>query len=285
MAEKTELALVDGAKLRVWAYNEQVPVPPCACGSVIACASCSRTVCRRRPPSIGTACACPTAWTGSPTRRSRPLSRAAPSRTYDPAAVPRWSGCPGYGYLPGRDAPGHSPGSPYFPGYAGCYPYWTSVANPTQYHLDEARRRRAIADQHRAASKKLRDAEARACQGVPPADRDTSPFARVEDIDRVETLRSTSARDPTSVEGARIVFRALPAMTAEWLQRLVTCHAARDAAIGFRGPDRRHVADRRPQRPRGGPVARGRIRRRLAESGLLHLARDPDEGLQGHRAV
>jgi hypothetical protein len=56
-------------------------------------------------------------------------------------------------------------------------------------------------------------AEARACQGIPAADRDTSPFARSEDIERVEPLLEGPRGGHTV--GARVVFRALPAMTAE----------------------------------------------------------------------
>jgi hypothetical protein len=37
--------------------------------------------------------------------------------------------------------------------------------------------------------------------------------------------------------GARVVFRALPGMTAEWLQRVVSCHLARNASVGFDMPE------------------------------------------------
>jgi hypothetical protein len=34
-----------------------------------------------------------------------------------------------------------------------------------------------------------------------------------------------------------VIFRALPGMTAEWLQRLVDCHLARNAALGHDAPE------------------------------------------------
>ena len=42
-----------------------------------------------------------------------------------------------------------------------------------------------------------------------------------------------SAAEHERLTGAEIVFDARPGMTAEWLQRVVDCHLARNAAIGF----------------------------------------------------
>ena len=112
-------------------------------------------------------------------------------------------------------------------------PCWSSVVNPTEEHRREAQRLQAIAAQHRAASQMLRDAEAHACAGIPQADRDISPFARREDIVSVEVLTETPVSRPTPrTEGAVVVFRAVPGLTSEWLQRLVDCHLARNAALG-----------------------------------------------------
>ncbi len=112
---------------------------------------------------------------------------------------------------------------------------WTSVANPTAEHAKEAEQHRALAAQHRAASEALRSAEASACAGIPEEDRDLSPFSHREDIRSVSPLkeenkvgRSVSYTNP----GVEVVFRAVPGMTAEWLQRVVDCHLARNAAIG-----------------------------------------------------
>jgi hypothetical protein len=122
--------------------------------------------------------------------------------------------------------------SPARGGGAAC---WTSVTNPTAEHAKEAEEHRELASKHRAASEALRSAEASACAGIPEEDRDLSPFAHREDIRSVSPLReetkigrSVSYANP----GVEIVFRAVPGMTAEWLQRVVDCHLARNAAIG-----------------------------------------------------
>jgi hypothetical protein len=111
---------------------------------------------------------------------------------------------------------------------------WRTETNPTAQHADEwAKHQKAAAD-HRAASQALRDAESRACAGIADADRDESPFEHREDIIAVEPLTepSTLPKGSSRVVGATVVFRAVPGMTAQWLQRLVDCHLARNAALG-----------------------------------------------------
>lgn len=112
---------------------------------------------------------------------------------------------------------------------------WTSTSNPTARHLDEAKRHQKMAADHRAASQALRDAESRACAGLSDEDRDLSPFAHREDIASVEPLTegvpSGKATYPRTA-GAVVTFRALPGMTAQWLQRVIDCHLARNAALG-----------------------------------------------------
>src|SRR5699024_11191603 len=117
-------------------------------------------------------------------------------------------------------------------------------------HRKDAERHRKLAEKHRAASKALVDAEQRFCSGIPEADRDTSPFYHREDLRAVQGLKNapdasdvysggaTSAVEiqqiekevvgPGGLQGARVTFRAVPGMTAEWLQRVVDCHLARN---------------------------------------------------------
>jgi hypothetical protein len=117
---------------------------------------------------------------------------------------------------------------------------WTSVTNPTTEHLREADEHKKAAAEHRAAAQALRDAESRACGGVPNADRDESPFDHKEDIENVEPLYvgSSSGKSSTKrLEGAIVTFRALPGMTAQWLQRVVDCHLARNSALGHQVPE------------------------------------------------
>jgi hypothetical protein len=119
----------------------------------------------------------------------------------------------------------------------GC---WTSVSNPTSEHVDEARKHQKMAADHRAASQALRDAETQACVGLSEPDRDMSPFEHCEDIASVDPLNTVSASGKASSSkmiGATVVFRALPGMTAPWLQRVIDCHVARNAALGHDVPE------------------------------------------------
>lgn len=129
-----------------------------------------------------------------------------------------------------------------------CARYWTSEVNPTARHLREAKQHRELAARHRSASSALRQTEQRACAGLAEPDRDISPFYHREDIDRVERIQrevpppggGTTPLQPSLSEppiGARVVFRARPGMTAEWLQRVVDCHIARWGALGGADPN------------------------------------------------
>ena len=115
---------------------------------------------------------------------------------------------------------------------------WTTTVNPTGNHRKEAEKHHAAAAAHRAASQKLLAAEAAACGGIAEEDRDESPFFHREDIQRV-TLDDLQAARLTAKEaiGATVYFRAVPGLTQEWLQRLVDCHLARNAALGFEVPE------------------------------------------------
>lgn len=117
---------------------------------------------------------------------------------------------------------------------------WTSTSNPTSEHIEEAKRHRKMAADHRAASQALRDAEAHSCAGISDADRDMSPFDHREDIASVEPLTegTTSGKAQlTTTTGAIVTFRAVRGMTAQWLQRVIDCHLARNASLGHDVPE------------------------------------------------
>ena len=125
-----------------------------------------------------------------------------------------------------------------------CSSSWTSVSNPTEKHRADAVSHRDLASKHRAASAALRDAEARSCRDVPAADRDMSPFDHQDDIARVENISENTG---PSVElggatkgGVRVFFAARPGMTAEWLQRVVDCHMARNAVMHYQMSEMEH---------------------------------------------
>jgi len=124
-------------------------------------------------------------------------------------------------------------------GVSGGPACFASTRNPTAEHRVEADKYSRMAADHRAASQALRDAEARACVGLADRDRDMSPFAHREDIASVEPLSASASAPGTAprVEGALITFRAIPGMTIAWLQRIVDCHVARNAALGHDVPE------------------------------------------------
>jgi hypothetical protein len=105
---------------------------------------------------------------------------------------------------------------------------------------------RKLAHEHRAASQALRDAEQRSCSGISEADRDSSPFSHREDIASVDSSNEATTgtyegeayggQTRGKLIGSRIVFRAVPGMTKEWLQREVDCHLARNQVVGESDP-------------------------------------------------
>jgi hypothetical protein len=119
---------------------------------------------------------------------------------------------------------------------------WTARVNPTEQHRADAAEHHQIAAKHRAAAQALRDTEASKCAGIEETDRDTSPFYFREDITSVQPI--TAPADPqragkstaTRSVGGRAIFRAVPGMTAEWLQRSVNCHIARASVLGHQDP-------------------------------------------------
>jgi hypothetical protein len=119
---------------------------------------------------------------------------------------------------------------------------WTSVVNPTDAHRLAAEEHRRHAADHRAGSAALRKAEAHACAGIAPADRDMSPFEHADDIESVAPLKLSEHEAPHRmphelVVGAVVVFREVPGMTREWLQRVIVCHLARNASLGHDVPE------------------------------------------------
>lgn len=132
---------------------------------------------------------------------------------------------------------------------------WTFVSNPTAEHLRTAREHQGHADDHRAASAALRGVEVRACFGLSIDDQDTSPFDHVEDIASVRALTKKVGTNKAPFQrtvGAVVTLRAIPGMTTEWLQRVVDCHLARNAALG-------HPVDEMPNCPLAPNGARAHV--------------------------
>lgn len=125
-------------------------------------------------------------------------------------------------------------------GGKGAHPCWTSTTNPTDGYLRDAEAHRKMAEEHRAASAALRTAEESACVGLEPEDRDESPFeAHAADIASVEpiTVHRGGKQPDDHLVGTVVTLRAVEGLTPEWLQRVVDCHLARNAAVGHEMPE------------------------------------------------
>lgn len=101
---------------------------------------------------------------------------------------------------------------------------WTSITNPTEVHERRAGEHRRHAADHRTASSALRDAEAHACGGISPDDRDMSPFEHTDDITRVEPLIIAEADAPTKSLSERTVGAIVMPLSDTWCLRCRTVH-------------------------------------------------------------
>jgi len=106
-------------------------------------------------------------------------------------------------------------------------PCWTR-SNGADARLQQAAAQRAEATRHRQRAGELVRAELDACANVSDAQFDTSVFVHVGDILAVSALI-----DDDRLEGARIRFRRITGLSAEWLRAAITCQQARAAASGW----------------------------------------------------
>ena len=116
---------------------------------------------------------------------------------------------------------------------------WESATNPTDEHRRDAAAQMKSAAAHRAAADNLRNAEAKACAGVNPRDRDMSPFYHRESVLRVDALEAPPRNVPGTrdLEGATVIFKPVTGLTTASLQKIVDCHLERNASVGFEMPE------------------------------------------------
>lgn len=107
-------------------------------------------------------------------------------------------------------------------------PCWTAGGGSAERHRQVAERLRTDAAAHRARARVLLQAEARACSQLPEEERDHTPFHHYDDI-----LAVSAELDGDRLAGARIKFRPVPNLSAEWMRQALGCHSARAAAIGW----------------------------------------------------
>jgi hypothetical protein len=114
---------------------------------------------------------------------------------------------------------------------------WSAAIAGGSGEADTLGRLRATAQARRSMSPALREAEDTACAGLSDEDRDVSPFFYRRDIVDVLPLRAPGGEVPGRIVGAVVTFRRIEGLTAERLQRLVDCHAARAAALAYAAPE------------------------------------------------
>jgi hypothetical protein len=92
----------------------------------------------------------------------------------------------------------------------------------------------SLAREHLDAANRLRNEEVAACDGVPDSDRSNGPFARYGSVTDVEVVRDHGVfpKGPLEPVGVSVYMRAEPAMTAQWLGRVIACHSAHLAVVG-----------------------------------------------------
>ena len=152
------------------------------------------------------------------------------ARARDAARKPRGEAAAGqqaeYGcYEEGREMPEPTSGGERIEVLRPC---WTAVTRSSSDNQKDAAAHRREAARHRRMAESLWRAEKRACAGLSQADIEQSPFSHRDDIVRVEPLRAGN-----QARGARVVFRAVRGLSADWMQKAITCHQARAAALGY----------------------------------------------------
>jgi hypothetical protein len=123
--------------------------------------------------------------------------------------------------------------------FAGCATPGTRPRDMTAFGHEiaaEAEGRAGSPDraaEHRTAAKTLREMEESACAGLPTSERDQSPLLGNEAVISAVPLwplpSSAKGAPARKLVGASMVLRAERGVTAEWLQRVVDCHVARNA--------------------------------------------------------
>jgi hypothetical protein len=89
----------------------------------------------------------------------------------------------------------------------------------------------AVAFSGAASAQTTLQRDSMACVGVPEIQANGSPLYFADDIRAIQEIRPDAPVSETETVvprgGARILLRAQPGMTAEWLQRIAQCHMAK----------------------------------------------------------
>lgn len=108
---------------------------------------------------------------------------------------------------------------------AGTYDMSAAQHEAAAMNAEHARTQGPSADHRRAASQ-LRENEARACAGLTPDQRSTSPLSRLSVVEVKQEFRTEGDGPSRVAVGASMAVRGEPGFSAGELQRLLTCHIA-----------------------------------------------------------
>ncbi len=107
-------------------------------------------------------------------------------------------------------------------------PCWAGEAATVERARRHAAELRTDARYHRIKAREMVLAERRWCASLPAAELDHTPFDHREDLQSVE-----AELEGDQVRGARIRFKPVRGLSAEWLTRTLACHQALAAAEGY----------------------------------------------------
>lgn len=115
-------------------------------------------------------------------------------------------------------------------------PCWAGEVDAVRRDRVHAAQLRADARRHRIQARELVRTEQQWCAGLPEAELDHTPF------DHREDLRAVQAElEGDRVRGARILFKPVKGLSADWMRQTLACHQAMASAEGF-GADHDHLA-------------------------------------------
>lgn len=110
-------------------------------------------------------------------------------------------------------------------------PCWAGEASAIRRERAHAAQLRTDARRHRIQAREMVLSQQKWCAGLPEAELDHSPF------DHREDLRGVQAElEGDRLRGARIFFRQVPGLDAEWMMKTLACHQAIASAEGYDSP-------------------------------------------------
>jgi hypothetical protein len=107
-------------------------------------------------------------------------------------------------------------------------PCWSQERALSESHRSEALALRAEAERHRASARTLVDVERTFCAQLTPDELTHTPFFHREDI-----VMAVAYREGDRVLGAKVTFKAVPGLDANWMRMALGCHRARLATLGY----------------------------------------------------